>query len=79
VEKTLTERGFLRQPWESTSAWLERIEGQQGFSREQCNQLAELIALHNRYRFDPKGITPEERETLRATARRWLDFIPQRT
>lgn len=73
VEKVLTARGFLRQPWESTSAWLEKIERQQGFSREQCNQLAALIALHNRYRFDPKGITPEERETLRATARSWLD------
>ncbi len=68
----MKERGFLRQPWESTGAWLGKMEQQRIFSAEQCSRLSDLITLHNRYRFDPKGITPEERENLRESARMWL-------
>ena len=32
-----------------------------------------LVGLHNRYRFDPRGLAPREREALRDSALSWLE------
>jgi hypothetical protein len=37
--------------------------------------LEELLLLHYRYRFDPQGIQPAERQALRAHARACLDKV----
>jgi len=34
--------------------------------------LAEIVALHNRYRFDPAGLPAEERARLKQAAEQWL-------
>lgn len=73
VEEALQAQGFLRQPWEAIHTWLERLRQQHMLSEEQHDRLKDLFLLHDRYRFDPQGITPEERERLRASARRWLE------
>ncbi len=39
--------------------------------------LREALELHYRYRFDPQGISPEERSKLRETARCWLVAHPE--
>ena len=63
IEARLARRGLGRQPWEPVSRWVARVG---------TDELAELAALHARYRFDPRGLPPSEREALRAAARAWL-------
>jgi transglutaminase-like putative cysteine protease len=57
------EHGRRRQG-ETLGQWLSRIGWRE--------RLAELLALHNRYRFDPAGLNPERRAALREAAARWL-------
>jgi transglutaminase-like putative cysteine protease len=68
VEARLARLGLGRQPWEPVSRWVARV-GTDG--------LGELAALHARYRFDPRGLSPSERETLRAAAGAWLARGPR--
>jgi hypothetical protein len=71
IEKSLTELGYRRHTGETLSDWLGRIEGE---SPEDSTQLLQsILSLHYRYRFDPKGITSEERAALRSFAESWLD------
>jgi protein-glutamine gamma-glutamyltransferase len=65
VERALARRGVERQPNESWSAWLNRVE------RHTANDAAlhRVVALHRKYRFDPHGLTPSERRALRDEAR----------
>ncbi len=63
VEARLAGLGLGRHPWEPVSSWLARLG---------TDDLADLAVLHNRYRFDPNGLPPAERETLRAAAQAWL-------
>jgi hypothetical protein len=37
--------------------------------------LRELLRLHYRYRFDPRGLDDSERESLRREARNWLQRV----
>jgi protein-glutamine gamma-glutamyltransferase len=75
VERRLHDLTFARAPGEPLSAWLTRIDAAHvpGLS---VAPLAELLALHYRYRFDPNGLPPGERHTLAASARAWLDARP---
>jgi hypothetical protein len=34
--------------------------------------LAEIIELHNRYRFDPAGLSDAQRQRLRDCSQRWM-------
>lgn len=72
IEKKLVEAGLVRRPAETFSNWLDRIEASQSVPTE---PLHSLLLLHNRYRFDPHGITAEERLSLRADAERWLRSV----
>ncbi len=73
VEKHLREQGFLRQPWEPTTAWLKNIRDRRMLTPEREELLRDLLLLHDRYRFDPNGISAAEREALRVSAKRWLE------
>ena len=55
LEAALESAGFKRGRGERFSQWWRRIDH---------NHLLPILSLHNRWRFDPKGISPVERETL---------------
>jgi hypothetical protein len=71
VEKRLTELGYVRHPGETLSDWLGRIEGESPADSSQ--RLQSILSLHYRYRFDPKGLTSEERSALKSIVKSWLD------
>ena len=63
IEQRLQVEGLGRQSAEPASQWIERIH---------ATDLAPILALHHRYRFDPTGLDPTERSALRARAEAWL-------
>jgi hypothetical protein len=71
IEKKLTELGHVRHPGETLSEWLGRIGGESPARSTQ--RLQSILSLHYRYRFDPKGITSEERSTLKSIVESWLE------
>ncbi|MBI2468349.1 MAG: transglutaminase domain-containing protein [Candidatus Rokubacteria bacterium] len=75
IEARLGALGLERQPWEPPARWLERLRATraEGFATD---ALAPILALHYRYRFDPHGLSPAERERLRAAAAAWLQSVP---
>jgi hypothetical protein len=71
VERKLAERGIVRQPNEPVSDWLQRAVA--GVPLRDLNEpLQELLRLHYRYRFDPRGLTRAGREELRRKAKACL-------
>ena len=76
LEKDLAKRGLGRQPNEPLSAWLQRIDREQAVIRIR-GPLGQLLSLHYRYRFDPHGLNPTERDNLRAHAYACLSGIEQ--
>jgi Transglutaminase-like superfamily. len=76
LEKRLAERGAARQPGETLSAWLERALTHP-VPASLRGPLQELLRLHYRHRFDPRGLSREERETLRREAKVCLDALAQ--
>ncbi len=71
VEKRLTELGYMRHPWEPLSRWIKRIEEAQP-SSVSTESLQSILNLHYRYRFDPMGITPDEKVALESNVLSWL-------
>jgi hypothetical protein len=67
VERKLIERGAGRQPGEPLSAWLSRATRDPTLA-SMTSRLQELLKLHYRYRFDPLGLSQDDRETLRRMA-----------
>jgi protein-glutamine gamma-glutamyltransferase len=68
VERALRGRGLMRQADETAAAWL----GRAALRFPACARLRELVALHYKYRFDPVGLTVEERRQLSEEARPWV-------
>lgn len=66
VEAALAAEGRGRRPSEALSDWLDRL----GPTAE---TLRPLVALHKRYRFDPAGLSAEERRRLKDQAEAWLE------
>ena len=68
IEALLAGRGHARYSHEPLRAWLTRL------AREHIavEPLAELLRLHYRYRFDPEGLSANERAALRARVQDWL-------
>ena len=63
LEQKLSREGVVRGPSEPLSQWLDRaLRNPQLASLK--NDLRRLLDLHYRYRFDPRGLTAEERATL---------------
>ena len=63
LEKALAARGFPRQPQEPLSSWLERVLAEPSLASLRP-PVRELLHLHYRYRFDPHGLTDEEKLSL---------------
>ena len=68
IEHSLGHRGLNRKSNETTVAWFARIAPRCPASEG----LPELVALHYKYRFDPAGLTVDERQHLAERARSWL-------
>jgi hypothetical protein len=76
VEASLVERGFIRQPSETLSEWLQRAALNPELVDVSAS-LRELLRLHYRLRFDPRGLSQLERETLRHQVTHCLTKIQQ--
>jgi transglutaminase-like putative cysteine protease len=68
VERSLRGRGLVRKSDETAAAWLARA----AFKFPACARLRELVTLHYKYRFDPTGLSVEERRQLSEEARSWV-------
>lgn len=67
IERRLALRGAGRQPSEPLSAWLRRVTTDPALAGVR-SRVRELLRLHYRYRFDPQGLSQDEREALRREA-----------
>jgi transglutaminase-like putative cysteine protease len=65
VEKKLAKLGLSRRVGEPFCLWLDRIRPSLPID---YRETSELIALHYRLRFDPRGLSPEDRTDLRRRA-----------
>ncbi len=63
-----------RQPSESFSDWLSRALEDTALADLQV-PLQNLLQLHYRHRFDPPGLNPDERETLKCEVKICLDAL----
>ncbi len=71
VEQKLIQNGLPRQSGEAASVWLKRaIENNDLVEFKE--PLENILALHYRYRFDPRGLTPSERLALRRNVEAFL-------
>lgn len=64
LEQKLRRKGLLRAPDEPLSAWLQRATNDPQLAGLK-QPLETILLLHYRYRFDPRGLTQSERQTLR--------------
>jgi hypothetical protein len=67
LEAGLVERGLIRHPSEPLLDWLERAAASPALADLRAS-LGDLLGLHYRHRFDPRGLTQNEREALRQKA-----------
>jgi protein-glutamine gamma-glutamyltransferase len=70
IEQELMVQGFERQTGETLAGWISRIEPQLA---NDAQTLRPIVSLHYKYRFDPMGLTPAERESLRVAAHSWIE------
>jgi len=68
VEATLRQNGAARLAEETFAAWVTRL----GEQRSSVLVLGPALKLHYKYRFDPDGLSDDERSTLAETVRLWL-------
>jgi protein-glutamine gamma-glutamyltransferase len=74
LERKLAQRGVPRPPNEPLSDWLARaLENPALYDLRE--PLTELLRLHYRYRFDPRGLNDKERELMTRKARACLDAL----
>lgn len=64
IEARLRDLGLGRRPDEPLAGWARRVDA--------TDSLRPLVSLHYRHRFDPNGLSGEERAALRAGVRAWL-------
>ena len=74
LEEKLAARGVPRQPGELLSAWLSRAAEEPAL-KDFRGPLLEMLRLHYRHRFDPRGLSISERETLTREVKSWLDTL----
>ena len=74
LERELAARGVARQPSEPLSDWLTRALADPALA-DLRTPLQELLRLHYCYRFDPRGLSGKERETLTREAKICLDTL----
>ena len=71
IERLLHDDGLERNRGESLRSWFARLDAQGRLPLAELI-LGRVLPAHYRYRFDPIGIAPADREALRAAASRWL-------
>jgi len=74
LERILAGRGLPRNATEPLSEWLKRTLKTPALATS-SDPLQNLLRLHYRYRFDPRGLSPLEREQLRRDARLCLERV----
>jgi hypothetical protein len=74
LERTLAARGVPRQPSEPLSDWLTRALADPALT-DLRQPWQELVRLHYRHRFDPRGLNGKEREALTREAKICLDML----
>lgn len=71
IEERISGLGLKRYPWETLSAWLNRIE-----HTSPATILLDIprkaLALHYRYRFDPRGLSAAEKTRMESMISAWL-------
>ena len=72
IEEKLAQSGYGRRASETLTDWLDRIETLHPQSVSP-GSLKPILDLHYRYRFDPKGITADEKASLKSDVRSWLE------
>jgi hypothetical protein len=72
IEQALNNLGWMRYPSESLKTWVERLERDQPPSLL-LKDLPTILDLHYRYRFDPAGLSTDERTQLKLAIQTWLD------
>ena len=70
VQKRVEASGLVRHDGESLYDWLDRLKTH---PEVQPDLLRGIMNLHYRYRFDPKGLSDEERRRLIDMVRQWLE------
>ncbi|MBU2547194.1 MAG: transglutaminase domain-containing protein [Proteobacteria bacterium] len=75
IEKRIAQIGYPRTRFETPSAWLERLERIEP-PPVSTGVLKELLELHYRLRFDPRGLDALERTALEAGVRAWMEGHP---
>ena len=68
VVQQLNLAGYTRSPGENLSTWLKRIQVLQMSEPE----MQTMLTLHQRYRFDPAGMSPQEQTLLKTHVQAWL-------
>jgi hypothetical protein len=76
LERRLALRGVPRQPSEPLSVWLNRALNDPAMS-ELRKPLEQLLRLHYGHRFDPGGLSREERDRLTREAKTCLEVLIQ--
>jgi hypothetical protein len=76
LERMLAARGVPRQASEPFSGWLERALTEPAVAGLR-RPLQELLRLHYRHRFDPRGLSAVDRERLRQEAKACLEILLQ--
>lgn len=75
LEQKLARRGLVRRPGESMADWLQHAAADPAVSSHR-EPLRQLLRLHYRHRFDPRGLPAKDREQLKQQAKECLDAIP---
>jgi hypothetical protein len=71
IAERLQRRGLGPEPHETLGGWLRRLR-ESAAPLVDAQGLEDLLALHQRLRFDPLGLSREEREHLAFGVERWL-------
>ena len=69
IEALLSEQGLQRLSGESFLQWCDRIQPE--LSAPQHPSFKEILTLHYRYRFDPEGLSPTERQQLQQLSKQF--------
>ena len=77
LEQKLAQNGLPRERGESLSAWLQRAMNDAHLAGLR-QSLENILLLHYRYRFDPHGLSPAERQKLRQEVESFLSSISRR-
>jgi hypothetical protein len=70
----VSQMGLKRYPWEPLSKWMERMESS-GYLLINKDELLFVLALHYRYRYDPRGIEEKERAELKSRVHSLLERL----